>query len=149
MKKKIWTDKTREIVTYLFWGGLTTVVSWGSYWYFSSAIGLLIPENVYWTVTLANILSWLCAMAFAFVMNKRFVFCSRSWAAKVVLPELAKFTAARLATGLLEIAAVPILVRIGLDQTLFGVEGMAAKILVSVIVVALNYVFSKLFIFKG
>ena len=45
-------------------------------------------------------------------------------------------------------AGVPLLVRLGLSQTIFGVEGMLAKVLVSVIVVILNYVFSKLIIFR-
>ena len=66
----------------------------------------------------------------------------------MVLPELGKFVAARLATGLIEIAGVPFLVSCGLDQTVFGIEGMAAKAAVSVLVLILNYVFSKLLIFR-
>ena len=51
-------------------------------------------------------------------------------------------------TGVLELFGVPLLVAIGLNQPLFGAEGFVAKLVVSVIVVILNYVFSKLIIFK-
>lgn len=64
------------------------------------------------------------------------------------IPEFGKFFSARAATGIMEIAAVPFLVGIGLNQTIFGIEGMVAKVLVSVLVVLLNYVFGKLFVFK-
>lgn len=146
--------KYREIISYLFWGVMTTIVSWGTYSLFAilfkglntefSLFGLKISV----VVLIANILSWVCAIVFAYVTNKLWVFNSKSWEIKVVLPELSKFISARLVTGVLEIILVPLLVGIGLSQTIFGIEGMAAKVFVSVLVVVLNYIFSKLFIFK-
>lgn len=59
-----------------------------------------------------------------------------------------KFFGARITTGVIEIGGLPLLYYIGVKQSLFGVEGFAAKILVSVIVVILNYVFSKIFVFN-
>lgn len=146
--------KHREVIAYLFWGGMTTIVSWGSYSIFASLFHR--QENIInifgvkmsMVILLSNVLSWVCAFLFAFVTNKLWVFQSKSWKAEVCLPEFGKFFSARAFTGILEIIAVPLLVGLGLSQTIFGIEGMAAKVLVSVLVVLLNYVFSKLFIFK-
>ena len=87
-------------------------------------------------------------MAFAFVTNKIWVFESKSWKPSVAFKELWLFVTARLITGVLEWVGVPLLVAWGLDQKMFGVKGFVAKIIVSVIVIILNYVFSKLIIFK-
>ena len=148
-------EKYREIIAYLFWGVMTTVVSWLTFALFSLLLqgaeaelrvfGLTVSASV----LAANILSWLCAVLFAYVTNKLWVFDSKSWAASVVWPELLKFFSARAATGILEIVAVPLLTAIGLDRTVFGVEGMLAKVIVTVVVVILNYVFSKLIVFRG
>lgn len=135
--------KYQEIIAYLFWGVLTTVVSWGTY-----SLFVVILENETYKITIANILSWICAVLFAYVTNKIWVFHSHSWKVKICLIEFWKFISTRFITGVFEIMAVPILVGIGLNQTIFGIEGMVAKIFVSVIVVILNYIFSKLFIFK-
>lgn len=136
----------REVIAYLFWGGMTTLVSWGSYAAFALLLSGL-PAVAMSTV--ANLLSWICAVVFAFVTNKLWVFQSKSWAASVWIKELGGFISARIATGVLEIAGVPFLIWIGLDQTVLGIEGMAAKMIVSIAVVILNYVLSKLFIFKS
>lgn len=147
--------KYQEIISYLFWGGMTTIVSWGSYSLFAvlfknqiSMIELFGMEMSI-VVLVSNILSWVCAFLFAFVTNKLWVFKSKSWKAEVCLPEFGKFFSARALTGVMEIVLVPLMVSLGLDQTIFGIEGMVAKVIVSVAVVILNYVFSKLFIFKS
>ena len=146
--------KYGEIISYLFWGVLTTVVSWGTYSVFAllfasasdfSLFGLQISPAVLG----ANLLSWICAVLFAFITNKIFVFRSRSFKGSILWPELWKFISARLVTGILEIIAVPLLEGLGLDIQLFGIEGSLAKIIVSVVIVILNYVFSKLFVFKN
>lgn len=147
--------KYQEIISYLFWGFMTTIVSWGTYSIFALMFqGLksdidLFGLRMSLVVLIANILSWIFAMLFAFVTNKIWVFQSKSWKRQVVLPEFGKFVSARAVTGIMEIVLVPLLVGIGLNQTIFGIEGMVAKVLVSVLVVVLNYIFSKLFIFKG
>lgn len=131
--------KYKEILLYLIFGGLTTLVSWGSY-----ALFVLLGFGV----TASNALSWICAVSFAFVTNKLFVFASRSWRAGTLLREAGEFFGARLVTGLLTMVGVPLLMRIGLDQSIFGVDGMVAKITMSILEVLLNYVVSKLLIFK-
>lgn len=132
--------KYREIISYLFWGVATTCVSWGSYTLFAG----------FWnaSVVLANMLSWVFAVAFAYITNKIWVFQSKSWKRDVIVRELGLFLSTRFATGLFEIIAVPFLVFVGMDQTIFGIKGAVSKVVVSFLVVILNYVFSKLIIFK-
>lgn len=140
--------KYREIILYLVFGVLTTVVSWGTYAVFELVFRPLCPiDNL--RVAIANVLSWICAVAFAFVTNKIWVFDSKSWAFGIVKKELITFVGSRIVTGCLEWFGVPLLIIIGLNQTIFGIKGMVAKVLVSVIVVILNYILSKLLVFKN
>ena len=134
----------QEAIDYLFWGGMTTVVSWGSY-----SLFVLLLQGLDSVVFWANVLSWVCAVLFAFITNKLWVFQSKSWAADILFPELTKFLSSRVATGVFELIAVPSLVSIGLNQTILGIDGMVSKVLVSVVVVILNYILSKLFVFKN
>lgn len=142
--------KYREIIAYLFWGVMTTLVSWATYALFEFLFHAVPGElfGVSLSVHLANVLSWICAVLFAFVTNKLRVFASKSWAPSVALPELLKFFGSRLATGVVEWVGVPLLIRLGLDQTMFGREGFPAKVLVSIVVIVLNYVLSKLLVFR-
>ena len=133
-------ERYRELIVYFIVGVMTTLVNWVCY-----AAGV---ELAGWSVAFANVIAWIAAVAFAFAANKIWVFRSYSWKPGFVLREAALFVSARLLTGVLEMAGVPLLVRLGMDQTLLGVRGMLAKVAVSVIVLVLNYVFSKLIIFK-
>ena len=146
-------SKYREVIAYLFWGVCTTAVNWVSY----SVLVWGLSADTTWTIggisintdiAVANVLSWVIAVIFAFFTNKLFVFQSKSFQAKVFWPEFGKFISARIVTGIIEIVCVPLLVGIGLDFALFGIEGSAAKVCVSIIVVILNYIFSKFFVFK-
>ncbi len=148
MFKKLW-DKFHEIIMYLIFGVGTTVVSWITFAIFTKIIPTftLVGITVDCTTT-ANVLSWICAVVFAYITNKLWVFGSKSWKASIVFPEFGKFVSSRLLTGVIEWVGLPLLIAVGLDQSILGIEGMLAKIIVSVIVIILNYVFSKLFIFK-
>lgn len=143
----------REILTYIFFGILTTVVGWGSYTVFVNAAKM----TVFWS----NVLSWLLAAAFAFVTNKIWVFKSKDMSPKGLAREIITFFSSRIATGVLEIALVPLLEKlrfdspffrvassIGLGRKIFFTSGIYSKIFVSVLVVVLNYILSKLFVFK-
>lgn len=136
----------REVFMYLVFGVLTTVVSWASYALFIKILGGISNSDV--RISVANVLSWIAAVLFAFITNKLWVFDSKSWKPSVVIKELGMFVVARLATGCIEWFGVPLLVKIGVNQELFGTEGMLAKIIASVLVVIINYFFSKLLIFK-
>lgn len=132
-------DEHREAVLYLFFGGLTTLVSWLTYTLFVW-VGLEINAS--------NIASWFCAVVFAFVVNKWFVFESKSLEKVGVIKELGMFFGARIFTGVLSWIIFPVLIMFGLGMTVLGTEGLVAKIIVTVIEVALNWVFSKYYIFK-
>lgn len=139
--------KYKEIIMYLIFGVLTTVVSWGSYALFEMAFkNAIVDVNV--LVAVSNVLSWVAAVLFAYITNKLFVFESKSFKPTTVFKEMGLFVGSRLISGAVEWVGVPLLVWIGLNQTIFGVEGMASKVLVSVIVVILNYILSKLIVFK-
>ena len=139
--------KYKEIIMYLFFGVLTTAVSWLSYAVFEMLFGLIIPDAGL-KIALANVLSWICAVLFAYITNKIWVFESKSWEKKLLIKEIISFVGSRLLTAPLEWVGVPLLVAVGLDATLFGIDGMIAKVVVSVAVVILNYVFSKLIVFR-
>ncbi|MBR5753986.1 MAG: GtrA family protein [Clostridia bacterium] len=131
--------KHKEIINYLLFGAMTTAVSWGTYSLFVKAIGL--------SVSVGNVLSWICAVLFAFLTNKLFVFESKSWAPATAIREFFSFIGARLATGLIEWVGVPYFSTHGLTYPLFGVKGLLSKIVVSIVVIILNYLFSKFLVF--
>lgn len=129
----------KEIIMYLIIGVLTTVFSWIVYAVFVTVMPMAV----------ANALSWFVTVLFAYITNKMFVFDSKSWEWRLVVRESISFFGARGATGVFEVVAQPAFYAIGLDQSWLGVEGMAAKILTSAVVMVLNYVCSKLFVFRG
>lgn len=148
MFKKLW-DKFHEIIMYLVFGVGTTVISWLTFALFTK----IVPTFTLWGITVdhttsANVLSWVCAVVFAYITNKLWVFDSKSWKPSVAFKEFWLFVSSRLLTGIIEWVGLPLLMAMGFDQSILGIDGMLAKILVSVLVVILNYVFSKLFIFK-
>ena len=133
--------KYKEIVMYLIFGAGTTAVNWIIY-------TLLMLFGKVINMTIANIIAWAGAVAFAYITNKLWVFESKSWSPDVVLKELGMFLGARIFSGIFEIGLFPVLLWMGLNQAIFGIEGMVAKVIISVLVIVLNYVFSKLLIFK-
>ena len=139
-KIKSLCGKYRELIVYFVTGVLTTLVNWAVY--------ALCVQLIGWSVAVSNTVAWIAAVLFAYVTNKLWVFRSYHWEIRFVLREAALFVSARILTGIFEIVSVPLLVNLGLSQTLFGVKGMWAKIMVSVVVMILNYVFSKLIVFR-
>lgn len=146
--------KYKEIITYVIFGVLTTVVSWGSYTVF--------VEKLSMKVFVGNLLSWICAIVFAYVTNKLWVFESKSWKPSVIGKEIVTFVASRGITGVIEILCVPLLAKTGFDNIFYGIlekmnisigilftDGIYSKIFLSVVVVILNYFFSKFIIFKN
>lgn len=122
--------KYKEIINYLIVGGLTTLVSIGSY----AVFRLFIPSYVVCTV-----LSWITAVLFAYITNRIFVFESKD---KKIIVEFIKFIGCRLLTLGSELLTMWILV------DLLKINDMISKIAVQFIVVVLNYVFSKIFVFR-
>lgn len=126
--------KYRSIITYLFFGVLTTVVNYLVYYPLYNAAGL--------SAAISNSVSWAAAVVFAYFTNKLFVFESKTWEAKVALPEFLKFVGLRLASGVAETGLLLVFV------DLLRFNGNIWKIITSILVVILNYVFSKFLVFK-
>ncbi len=149
-------DKYHELVMYLIFGVVTTVVSWLVY---GIAIRIIVSSGGFaplWkfsaetvNIDVANIISWIISVTVAFITNKLWVFESKSWEHNIVWKEGWTFYSGRIFTGVLELVLMPLLVSWGLNMTLFKVEYFPAKIIVSVIVVILNYLLSKFISFKN
>ena len=146
--------KHKEIILYVIFGVLTTLVGWGSYVVSVDFIGL--------SVFVSSIVSWVCGVVFAFVTNKIWVFESRSWKPAVMGKELVTFVSSRAITGIIEVFGVPLLESTGFDNIFYSIaeklnlsfsvcyaKGIYSKLSLSVIVIILNYIFSKLFVFKN
>lgn len=129
--------KYKEIINYIIVGGLTTVVSLGTY--YACVYIFLDPKNGV-ELQLANIISWIAAVTFAYFSNRKFVFESKN---DKVLKEATKFYLSRLSTLLIDMLFMLIFV------TLFNINDKLAKLLVQFIILVLNYIFSKLFVFKN
>ena len=127
--------KYREIISYLSVGGLTTVVILVTY--YACVLTVLDPNHPV-QLQCANILSWIAAVAFAYVTNRRFVFRSRN---KHMLREAGAFVASRVGTLVMDMALMFIMVTLG------GLNDKIAKLAVQVVVTVANYVLSKFFVF--
>lgn len=139
-KIKSLVKKYREIIVYLVFGVLTTAVNWLVY--------SVLVKHFSLSINLSNTTAWFAAVIFAFITNKIWVFGSRKSNFKVLLKEFWLFFAARILSGVFEIGGLNLAVRLGFDQTLFGVKAFLPKIIISFVVVILNYIFSKLIVFK-
>ena len=123
-----------DLVIYLVFGALTTAVNYLVY--------LPCYNLLNFSATVSNVIAWVAAVAFAYLTNKPFVFKSHDWSAKTVFPELARFLGCRIGSG----AAETWILFLTVDS--LGWNGNLWKLATSVLVVLLNYVGSKLFVFK-
>lgn len=127
-------EKYWDVLSYLFFGVLTTVVNYLIYLPCYNLLG--------WSAGASNVLAWIIAVAFAFVTNKPFVFKSYDWSWKVVWPELTKFVGCRIGSGVFETAILLICV------DWLGWNGNVWKLVTAVLVIVLNYIGSKFLVFK-
>ncbi|MEG1423497.1 MAG: GtrA family protein [Romboutsia sp.] len=127
--------KYKEIILYLFFGLLTTVVSISSYYLCSEILQL--------HYLISNIISWIFAVIFAYVTNRIWVFESKSKGIQSVLKEIFTFINCRLLSGIIDMAVMILLVDI------ININDLYSKIFTQFIVVILNYLLSKLIIFKN
>lgn len=129
----IWS-KHREVLLYLIFGVLTTVVNYVVYLPLHSAGALF--------ASVANVIAWVVAVIFAYLTNKPFVFDSKDWSWKTVLPEFTKFVGARMGSLVVETLILLLCVDI------LSWNGVIMKLVTSVLVVVLNYISSKFLVFK-
>ncbi|MBR1796474.1 MAG: GtrA family protein [Clostridiales bacterium] len=126
--------KYKGLILYGIFGVLTTVINIATYALCYNYLGIAnVPSDI---------IAWVVAVLFAFITNKLFVFDSKSMEAGVFLPELIKFMAARLATGGLDL----LIMYVGVD-VMHG-PALILKVISNVIVIILNYVLSKLVVFR-
>jgi putative flippase GtrA len=125
-----------EIMNYLIAGGLTTLVS--LLVYYGSVLTILDPENAL-QLQAANVLSWVFAVAFAYVVNRTFVFHSKNTSYQ---KEILSFVSSRIVTLFMDMGCMFLLV------TVLHGNDKAAKLLVQVIVTVGNYVLSKCLVFR-
>lgn len=133
--KRLWKFFTsREMILYLIFGVLTTLIN--------IVVFDRCYNGLFWPWQAANSLAWILAVLFAFLTNKLFVFESKSFAAKIFWMEFFSFFAARLLSLGVDMLCMWLL----LDLAHWN--GLLAKIADNVIVVIINYVLSKLVIFR-
>lgn len=132
MKKLL--SKYKDLILYAFFGVCTTLINWGSYFL---CFNILHIPNVP-----STIIAWVLSVAFAFITNKIWVFESKSFNGKILLHEIWTFIAARLATGFLDVAIMYFAVDV------FSMNSNVWKMISNILVIIINYVFSKLIIFR-
>ena len=123
----------REQISYLFFGGLTTLVNYVCYFY-------LVYMGVYYAT--ANAIAITISVLFAYCTNKRWVFQSRTVGFKATAVEFGKFISTRLFSAVVDMVCMVLLIDVVKTGDIF------AKLFTGVLVVVLNYVTSKRFTFR-
>lgn len=147
-------SKLNEILRYLSCAVIITVINWGSYSLFVNKLGFA----VFW----GNLTSWILANISAFFVNKLWVFQSYTWKKTDLTKEIVSFFSARVFSGAVEIIGVPILEKLSFDMIFYSLltklgvtasvlftDGIYSKIGIGAIILVLNYVLSKVFVFKN
>ena len=126
--------KYRELILYVFFGGLTTLVNWGLYWLLANPLGV----SYLWATAIAQIASIL----FAYVTNRIWVFQSKARGFREVSLEMLRFFGARGISFFLDLGCM----YVGVD--LLHINDTWMKLLANILVIIANYVFSKVFVFR-
>lgn len=126
--------KYYDVLIYLIFGGLTTVVNY--------AVFLPLYNFAGCSIVVSNTIAWAAAVLFAFFTNKPFVFRSHDWSLKTTIPELVKFVSCRIASGVMETVILFVAVDI------LAMNGNVWKLITQILVIIANYVASKLLVFR-
>lgn len=126
--------KYKELIMYGIFGVGATLINILSYQFFSGVIGI--------QYMISNALAWVLAFVFAFLTNKLFVFESKSWSGSTAIQEAWNFFFARAATGVLDMVLMWLLIGV------LSVNELLSKIFVNVLVIIINYIASKFWIFS-
>lgn len=129
--KKIINTQT---ILYVIFGILTTIVNLISYYFFSNIMSI--------NYLISNMISWIISVLFAYITNKFYVFNSKDTSKDIIIKEFIKFVNCRLTSGIIEMILLFLLV------DMLAVNDIISKLVIGVIVVILNFIFSKLFVFK-
>lgn len=128
-------NKYKEVINYLVFGVLSTIVNFISYFVFARLLSI---DEV-----ISSGLSWFCAVLFAYITNKLFVFESKTDTKASFLKEIVSFFLARIVSGALcDVGTFAVMVKV------LKINDMIAKVVTQVMVVLMNYILSKLIIFR-
>lgn len=128
--------KHKELINYLIFGIFSTLVNLITYYIL--ILTILNPNNPI-ELQISNIISWITSVTFAYITNKKYVFISKE---KNISKEIIKFYSSRLTTLFIEITLMFIFVSI------LELNDKLIKLLVAIIIIILNYILSKLIVFK-
>ena len=127
-------DKYKNIIYYVIFGVLTTIVNIVVYWFMAHPIGMkTVPSSI---------IAWIAAVTFAYITNRRWVFHSEARTNADVIKEIISFFLCRLATGVFDWGFMYLTV------DLLQWEDVLMKFIANIIVIVMNYVASKLIVFK-
>ena len=129
-----WYNKYREALLYLVFGGLTTVIN---------IVVFFILRLFNIEIYISNIIAWILSVLFAFITNKVFVFESKNKSKKENTRELVSFFGFRILSLVFDMGAMYLLLQV------LGINELISKVLSNILVIILNYIFSKIFIFKN
>ena len=121
----------KELIAYGIVGGITTVINFISYW--------VVSRFLYVPVVPSAITAWVIAFIFAYWANRTFVFRSHN----PILPEVTEFFLCRVSTGVLDVVIMYVFADV------LRLYDVAVKITSNIIVIILNYIASKFFIFRN
>ena len=124
----------KELLLYVIFGGLTTLVNILTY--------LLCTKLLHVALVPANLTAWILSVLFAYVTNKLFVFESKAWSGRLLLREFVSFVGARIVSGLFDMAFLYVTVEY------FHIWDVPMKIVSNILVIVMNFVFSKLIVFR-
>ena len=127
-------QKYYDVIMYLIFGVLTTAVNYVVYLPCYNLLTL--------NASVSNVIAWVVSVTFAFLTNKPLVFRSKDWSWNVMIPELVKFVGCRIGSGVLETAILFVTV------DMLKWDGVIWKLITSVLVVIINYIGSKVLVFR-
>lgn len=124
----------REIITYAIFGILTTIVN---------IVTFMLLDNISVSYSIGTIIAWFVSVLFAFYTNKKYVFKSNNNSKEVITKEVTSFYGSRVLSLLVDLGLMFLFINI------IGFSNLLSKIIANIVVVIINYVLSKLFIFKN
>ena len=135
-----WYRKHREGMRYLIFGALATIVNILTYVVFSAVIlnGLPSKEII---VNISEVIAFIVAVIFAYITNKIYVFKSKVATFKELIREIISFTSCRIVTEIISILMMNVAIW-------FSINDILMKVIANIVVIILNFIFSKLIIFK-
>ena len=131
---KPWYSKHKEVLLYLFFGGLAVFLNLGLF--------ILFTTNFGWGDLFANVVDWVICVLFQFTTNKTWVFAAETDSTKGLVAQLAGFFGGRLLTLLLEELIL------GIFIVILHWNRIAVKLAAQIFVIVSNYIISKFFVFK-